>query len=63
MPRRLSHSVALVDADRTDVGPGVNVHYDDRQPATLGRLFTTTPYDPKVQRVVTRLWADLKSAQ
>lgn len=38
--------------------PGV---YPD--PATLGRLFTTTPYDPKVQRVVTRLWADLKSAQ
>ncbi len=28
---------------------------------TLENLFTTTPYDPKVQRVVTRLWTKIKS--
>ncbi len=38
--------------------PGV---YPDA--ATLGRLFTTTPYDPKLQRLVTRLRTDVKSAQ
>jgi putrescine transport system substrate-binding protein len=38
--------------------PGV---YPDQ--ATLPRLFTTTPYDPKLQREVTRLWTDLKSAE
>lgn len=27
----------------------------------LGNLFTTTPYEPKVQRVVTRLWTKIKS--
>lgn len=30
-------------------------------PAALDNLFTTTPYDPKVQRVVTRLWTAIKS--
>lgn len=29
--------------------------------ATLNNLFTTTPYPPKVQRVVTRLWTKIKS--
>jgi putrescine transport system substrate-binding protein len=29
--------------------------------ATLDNLFTTTPYDAKVQRVVTRLWTKIKS--
>jgi putrescine transport system substrate-binding protein len=29
--------------------------------ATLGKLFTTTPYPAKVQRVVTRLWTKIKS--
>lgn len=29
--------------------------------ATLDNLFTTTPYDPKVQRVVTRMWTKIKS--
>ena len=29
--------------------------------ATLAKLFTTTPYDAKVQRVVTRLWTKIKS--
>lgn len=29
--------------------------------ATLSNLFTTTPYDAKVQRVVTRLWTKIKS--
>lgn len=29
--------------------------------ATLANLFTTTPYAPKVQRVVTRLWTKIKS--
>jgi putrescine transport system substrate-binding protein len=29
--------------------------------ATLENLFTTTPYDTKVQRVVTRLWTKIKS--
>jgi len=29
--------------------------------ATLSNLFTTTPYPPKVQRVVTRLWTKIKS--
>ncbi|MFW8593737.1 polyamine ABC transporter substrate-binding protein [Cribrihabitans neustonicus] len=28
---------------------------------TLDNLFTTTPYEPKVQRVVTRLWTKIKS--
>ncbi|TMV54079.1 spermidine/putrescine ABC transporter substrate-binding protein PotF, partial [Thioclava sp. BHET1] len=28
---------------------------------TMKRLFTTSPYPPKVQRVVTRLWTKLKS--
>jgi putrescine transport system substrate-binding protein len=29
--------------------------------ATLGKLYTTTPYPAKVQRVVTRLWTKIKS--
>ncbi len=29
--------------------------------ATLDNLYTTTPYDAKVQRVVTRLWTKIKS--
>jgi len=29
--------------------------------ATLENLFTTTPYPPKVQRVVTRMWTKIKS--
>ena len=29
--------------------------------ATLENLYTTTPYEPKVQRVVTRLWTKIKS--
>lgn len=29
--------------------------------ATLNRLFTSTPYPPKVQRVLTRLWTNLKA--
>ncbi|MCZ4353450.1 polyamine ABC transporter substrate-binding protein [Roseovarius aestuarii] len=29
--------------------------------ATLNNLFTTTPYEPKVQRIVTRLWTKIKS--
>ena len=29
--------------------------------ATLENLYTTTPYDPRVQRVVTRLWTRIKS--
>ncbi len=29
--------------------------------ATLENLYTTRPYDPKVQRVVTRLWTKIKS--
>ncbi|MDF3381671.1 MULTISPECIES: polyamine ABC transporter substrate-binding protein [Sulfitobacter] len=29
--------------------------------AALNNLFTTTPYPPKVQRVVTRLWTKIKS--
>ncbi len=29
--------------------------------ATLANLFTTTPYAPKVQRIVTRLWTKIKS--
>ena len=30
-------------------------------PEALDNLFTTTPYPPKVQRVVTRLWTKIKS--
>jgi putrescine transport system substrate-binding protein len=33
--------------------------YPDEE--TLGRLFTSTSYDPKVQRVITRLWTNLKA--
>jgi putrescine transport system substrate-binding protein len=33
--------------------------YPDQE--TLDNLFTTTPWDPKVQRVVTRLWTKIKS--
>jgi putrescine transport system substrate-binding protein len=29
----------------------------------LDRLFTSTPYDPKMQRTITRLWSDLKSQE
>ena len=29
--------------------------------ATLENLFTTTPYPPRVQRTVTRLWTKVKS--
>jgi putrescine transport system substrate-binding protein len=29
--------------------------------ATLGRLYTTTPYDAKTQRIVTRVWTNVKS--
>ena len=34
------------------------VYPDD---ATMEKLYTVTPYDPKVQRVVTRLWTRIKS--
>lgn len=30
-------------------------------PETIKNLYTTTPYDPKVQRVVTRMWTKIKS--
>jgi len=30
---------------------------------TLDRLFTSTAYEPKVQRVITRLWTSLKAGQ
>lgn len=30
---------------------------------TLDRLFTSTTYEPKVQRVITRLWTSLKAGQ
>ena len=30
-------------------------------PETVKNLYTTTPYDPKVQRIVTRLWTKIKS--
>ncbi|WP_436642755.1 polyamine ABC transporter substrate-binding protein [Microbaculum sp. FT89] len=33
--------------------------YPDEE--TVERLYTTTPYDPKVQRVVTRAWTRIKS--
>ncbi len=33
--------------------------YPDEE--TLDNTYTTTPYDPKVQRVVTRLWTSIKS--
>ena len=33
--------------------------YPDEE--TLGNLYTTTPYDSKVQRVVTRMWTKIKS--
>lgn len=33
--------------------------YPDEE--TLGNLFTTRPYPPKVQRVVTRAWTRVKS--
>lgn len=29
--------------------------------STLANLYTTTPYDPRVQRVVTRMWTRIKS--
>lgn len=32
-------------------------------PAALETLYTTTPYPPKVQRTVTRLWTKVKSGQ
>jgi putrescine transport system substrate-binding protein len=28
---------------------------------TLDRLFTTTAYDPRIQRIVTRTWTQVKS--
>jgi putrescine transport system substrate-binding protein len=31
--------------------------------ATLERLFTSTTYDPRSQRVLTRLWTGLKAGQ
>ncbi|SFD48611.1 polyamine ABC transporter substrate-binding protein [Roseivivax sediminis] len=33
--------------------------YPDQE--TLDNLYTTTPYDPRVQRTVTRLWTSIKS--
>lgn len=32
-------------------------------PEALERLYTTTPYPPKVQRIVTRMWTKVKSGQ
>lgn len=32
-------------------------------PEALDRLYTTTPYPPKVQRIVTRMWTKVKSGQ
>jgi putrescine transport system substrate-binding protein len=31
--------------------------------ATLAKLYTTTPSDPRVQREVTRIWSDVKTGQ
>jgi putrescine transport system substrate-binding protein len=30
-------------------------------PATMGELYTTTPYDARTQRIVTRVWTNVKS--
>ena len=30
---------------------------------TLDRLFTSTTYEPRVQRVITRLWTSLKAGE
>ncbi|WP_113911608.1 polyamine ABC transporter substrate-binding protein [Roseovarius dicentrarchi] len=38
---------------------GDNAVYPDEE--TLENLFTVTPFEPKVQRVVTRLWTKIKS--
>jgi putrescine transport system substrate-binding protein len=38
---------------------GDDAIYPDAE--VMQRLFTTTPYDPKVQRVITRLWTNLKA--
>jgi len=32
-------------------------------PEALAKLYTTTPYPPKVQRVVTRVWTNVKTGQ
>ena len=39
---------------------GDPVIYPDEE--TMGRLFTTRPYAPDVQRLVTRIWTNVKSA-
>ncbi len=36
------------------------IYPDDK---TMKRLYTTTPYDPRTQRVVTRLWTSVKTGQ
>ena len=41
-----------------DVIGDTAIYPDDK---TLSNLFTTTPYDARVQRVVTRLWTKIKS--
>jgi putrescine transport system substrate-binding protein len=41
-----------------DVSGDKAIYPDD---ATMHRLFTSTTYEPKVQRVITRLWTNLKA--
>ena len=48
-------SQALISKDIID-DPAI---YPDE--ATLGRLYMTTPYDAKIQKIVTRVWTKVKS--
>ena len=48
-------SIPLLEEDVTG-DPGI---YPSDE--TMAKLYTTTPYDPRIQRVVTRTWTDVKT--
>jgi putrescine transport system substrate-binding protein len=50
-------SQALLEEDLI----GDKAIYPDEE--SMAKLYTTSPYAPKVQRVVTRLWTKVKSGQ
>lgn len=52
----LASKPLLDEAVRTDTA----IYPDD---ATMRKLFTTTPYDPRIQRTVTRLWTRVKTGR
>ena len=50
-----------VDTAYSYAAPGIKAIYPDKE--TTQRLFVSTPYPQKVQRIVTRVWTRVKTGR